>query len=53
MDTPYSSPPAPEAGALRVHQDFSPVLAQSFTESFTVYSAKRFPGVPGMLNHLH
>lgn len=25
----------------------SPVLAQTFTDHFTVYSAKRFPGVPG------
>lgn len=41
------SPPAPEAGAARVHNDVSPVLAQTFTEQFTVYSAKRFPGVPG------
>ena len=27
----------------------APILAQAFTESFTVYSAKRFPGVPGLL----
>lgn len=40
------APPAPESGATRVHNDVSPVLAQTFTESFTVYSAKRFPGVP-------
>jgi len=40
------APPAPEPGAVRVHTDVSPVLAQTFTESFTVYSAKRFPGVP-------
>ncbi|EGO02018.1 hypothetical protein SERLA73DRAFT_86143 [Serpula lacrymans var. lacrymans S7.3] len=40
------APPAPEAGALRVHTDMSPVLAQTFTEPFVVYSAKRFPGVP-------
>lgn len=40
------APPAPEAGAARVHNDVSPVLAQTFTEQFTVYSAKRFPGVP-------
>ncbi|KAF9534673.1 velvet factor [Crepidotus variabilis] len=38
--------PAPEMGANRVHNDISPVLAQTFTEPFTVYSAKRFPGVP-------
>lgn len=24
----------------------APILAQTFTDSFTVYSAKRFPGVP-------
>ncbi|KJA29804.1 hypothetical protein HYPSUDRAFT_238534 [Hypholoma sublateritium FD-334 SS-4] len=40
------APPAPEVGAQRVHNDVSPVLAQTFTEQFTVYSAKRFPGVP-------
>ncbi|TFK43767.1 velvet factor [Crucibulum laeve] len=40
------APPAPEAGAMRVHTDVSPVLAQTFTEQFVVYSAKRFPGVP-------
>lgn len=38
--------PAPEPGAVRVHSEVSPVLAQAFTEPFTVYSAKRFPGVP-------
>lgn len=27
----------------------SPVLAQIFTEPFTVFSAKRFPGVPGII----
>lgn len=42
-----SSPPAPEAGSSRVHNDVSPILAQTFTEAFTVFSAKRFPGVPG------
>lgn len=26
----------------------SPILAQTFTDSFTVFSAKRFPGVPGI-----
>ncbi|KAF8969411.1 velvet factor [Flammula alnicola] len=40
------APPAPEIGAQRVHNDVSPVLAQTFTEQFTVFSAKRFPGVP-------
>ncbi|KAF9263724.1 hypothetical protein L218DRAFT_959248 [Marasmius fiardii PR-910] len=38
--------PAPEPGSTRIHTDMSPVLAQTFTEPFTVYSAKRFPGVP-------
>ncbi|KAJ7774116.1 velvet factor [Mycena olivaceomarginata] len=38
--------PAPEPGALQVHTGVSPVLAQIFTEPFTVFSAKRFPGVP-------
>ncbi|KAK7060374.1 hypothetical protein VNI00_001139 [Paramarasmius palmivorus] len=40
------TPPAPESGSTRIHTDISPVLAQTFTEPFTVYSAKRFPGVP-------
>lgn len=40
------APPAPEYGSTRVHTDVSPVLAQTFTEPFTVFSAKRFPGVP-------
>ncbi|KAJ3484116.1 hypothetical protein NLI96_g5849 [Meripilus lineatus] len=40
------APPAPESGAVRVHTDVSPVLAQTFTEPFVVFSAKRFPGVP-------
>jgi len=40
------APPAPERGAFRVHTDVSPVLAQTFTEPFAVFSAKRFPGVP-------
>ncbi|KAI6130308.1 velvet factor-domain-containing protein [Pisolithus croceorrhizus] len=38
--------PTPGLGATRVHTAASPVLAQAFTETFTVYSAKRFPGVP-------
>ena len=45
--------PAPEPGSVRVHSDVSPVLAQAFTEPFTVYSAKRFPGVPGEINPVH
>jgi hypothetical protein len=36
----------PDTGAPRVHTDVSPVLAQTFTDPFVVYSAKRFPGVP-------
>ncbi|GJE84344.1 velvet complex subunit B [Phanerochaete sordida] len=40
------APPAPEPGGYRVHTDVSPVLAQTFTDPFIVYSAKRFPGVP-------
>jgi len=40
------APPAPEMGAQRVHNHVSPILAQTFTDPFTVYSAKRFPGVP-------
>lgn len=40
------APPAPEPGGYRVHTDVSPVLAQTFTEPFVVFSAKRFPGVP-------
>ncbi|KAG9041981.1 hypothetical protein FS837_011497 [Tulasnella sp. UAMH 9824] len=42
------APPAPNRGAPRVTEDVSPVLAQTFTEPFTVYSAKKFPGVPPM-----
>ncbi|KAI9513272.1 velvet factor-domain-containing protein [Russula earlei] len=37
---------SPENGALRVHNDVSPILAQTYTQGFDVYSAKRFPGVP-------
>lgn len=50
IDLPYSCPssPAPEPGALRVHTNISPILAQTFTDPFVVFSAKRFPGVPGM-----
>ncbi|KAL1708549.1 velvet factor-domain-containing protein [Schizophyllum commune] len=40
------APPAPEPGAAGVHTGVSPVLAQVFTKPFTVFSAKRFPGVP-------
>jgi Velvet factor len=39
--------PAPENGALQVHNNVSPILAQTYTQAFDVYSAKRFPGVPG------
>ena len=46
-----TSPPAPGMGANRIHNDVSPVLAQSFTDQFTVYSAKRFPGVPGEIDY--
>ncbi|KAG8996627.1 hypothetical protein FRB90_012685 [Tulasnella sp. 427] len=42
------APPAPNRGTPRVHEDVSPVLAQTFTDQFTVYSAKKFPGVPPM-----
>ncbi|KAK0206842.1 velvet factor [Desarmillaria ectypa] len=42
------APPAPEPGASVVHTGASPVLAQTFTEPFTVFSAKKFPGVPDM-----
>lgn len=38
--------PAPNRGATRLHQGVSPILAQTFTEPFMVFSAKRFPGVP-------
>jgi len=38
--------PAPDHRAYEVHTDVSPVLAQTFTEPFVVFSAKRFPGVP-------
>ncbi|CAK5262483.1 unnamed protein product [Mycena citricolor] len=39
-------PPAPERGATFVSTKPSSVLSQIFSEQFTVYSAKRFPGVP-------
>ncbi|KAG8714258.1 hypothetical protein FRC08_012157 [Ceratobasidium sp. 394] len=38
--------PAPNAHATHVTTTSAPVLAQTFTQPFTVYSAKRFPGVP-------
>jgi len=40
------APPAPEWGSSEVTTGIVPILAQTFTEAFTVYSAKRFPGVP-------
>ncbi|KAI0650528.1 velvet factor-domain-containing protein [Trametes meyenii] len=40
------APPAPEPRAPCVHTEMSAVLAQTFTEPFIVFSAKRFPGVP-------
>ncbi|KAH9179567.1 velvet factor-domain-containing protein [Lactarius sanguifluus] len=40
------APPAPECGALQVHNNVSPILAQTYTQAFDVFSAKRFPGVP-------
>jgi len=43
-----SSPPAPEPGASHVRSDTSTVLAQVFTAPFIVFSAKKFPGVPGI-----
>ncbi|KAG9015540.1 hypothetical protein FRB94_000145 [Tulasnella sp. JGI-2019a] len=42
------APPAPNTRASRVHEHVSPVLAQTFTEAFVVFSAKKFPGVPAM-----
>ncbi|KAH9833721.1 velvet factor-domain-containing protein [Rhodofomes roseus] len=38
--------PAPEPGSRFINTGFSKILAQTFTEPFIVYSAKRFPGVP-------
>ncbi|KAJ1308898.1 hypothetical protein OPQ81_004585 [Rhizoctonia solani] len=38
--------PAPNAHATHVTTTSAPILAQTFTDPFTVYSAKRFPGVP-------
>lgn len=38
--------PAPENGALQVHNNVSPILAETYTQAFDVFSAKRFPGVP-------
>lgn len=49
--TQPDSPPAPEPGAKLIHMGSSPILAQAFSEPFTVYSAKRFPGVPGMFRY--
>jgi hypothetical protein len=51
IDTQRTS--SPDSPQTRTHTDVSSVLAQAFTEPFMVYSAKRFPGVPGeylMLN---
>jgi len=39
-------PPAPDWGSPGVTTGTTPILAQTYTEAFTVYSAKRFPGVP-------
>jgi hypothetical protein len=39
-------PPAPDPGASYVRSDNSTVLAQVFTDPFTVFSPKKFPGVP-------
>ncbi|KIJ22295.1 hypothetical protein M422DRAFT_115342, partial [Sphaerobolus stellatus SS14] len=39
-------PPAPNGRSNSVGTGTMPVLAQAFSEPFTVYSAKRFPGVP-------
>ncbi|CCO28188.1 hypothetical protein BN14_02181 [Rhizoctonia solani AG-1 IB] len=38
--------PAPNAHATHVTTTSAPILAQTFTDPFTVFSAKRFPGVP-------
>ncbi|KAI0320659.1 velvet factor-domain-containing protein [Amylostereum chailletii] len=40
------APPSPDSGATSIHTGVSPILAQTFTDAFDVYSAKRFPGVP-------
>jgi hypothetical protein len=48
-----SRSPAPEPGSVKVHSEVSPVLAQAFTEPFMVFSAKRFPGVPGEMKDVH
>ncbi|KAF7352505.1 Velvet complex subunit B [Mycena venus] len=41
------APPAPEPGALQVHTSVSPVLAQIFTEPFTVFSGETIPWCSG------
>jgi len=38
-------PPAPNGLSNAVHTGVSPVLAQAFSDPFTVYSAKHFPGM--------
>jgi hypothetical protein len=43
-----SAPTPISTGSAQVHNAISPVLAQTFTEPFTVYSAKKFPGVPAI-----
>jgi Velvet factor len=43
-------PPAPDPGASYVRSDNSTVLAQVFTDPFTVFSPKKFPGVPCTAN---
>ncbi|KAG8906128.1 hypothetical protein FRB99_007518 [Tulasnella sp. 403] len=42
------APPAPNRGTTKISEGISPVLAGTFTNPFTVYSAKKFPGVPPM-----
>jgi hypothetical protein len=42
------APTPPNGGTKQVHTAVSPVLAQTFTDEFRVYSAKKFPGVPEM-----
>ncbi|KAI0032953.1 velvet factor-domain-containing protein [Vararia minispora EC-137] len=41
------APPTTAEGLPAVLTGSAPVLAQTFTDAFDVYSAKRFPGVPG------
>ncbi|KAG0650974.1 Velvet complex subunit B [Hyphodiscus hymeniophilus] len=45
LPTPGASPPGNGSYAANINTGRAPILAQCFSEVFTVYSAKKFPGV--------